>query len=499
MKFKVLSIISSLCTSFLPLTIFSGKKIMENYKIMAEDEFLQNNGQNLATKNNSLPQHSYWSMIMASGGFSWLKKLLYQLDFNKTSGNKGIVELKGLLNSSESLYSKDLHKLLNKFLTDLDWKHLISPTEHEDQKSDKELKQENLVSNFDSFSTKFLTLSNWIDFSIFSVVILFCSSFFLFGWIIFIALDPNISKSRKIKRISYHIITQLPGWFLFYYLDKKRKINKFDLPFYLKRRKESKDHQISSFELSNVNYQLNNYQILKNISCNLEKNEFYSIIGPNGAGKTTFLKHLGGILKSNSGELYLGGKELKNIDIKYFWKKTAYIPQELNIQADTPVYDFLLYSRYSSISRLEKISDLDHIKTLEVIKSVGIQELRWKRMGELSGGQRQKVILASILMKDAELILMDEPTTFLDVHNRNFFISFLKKLHLSGKTIIANLHNFTEIANLSTRIVALKDGKIFKMGDKVEILKADILNQLYDLNLSSENWNSLLYSTSSNY
>ncbi|WP_272941041.1 ABC transporter ATP-binding protein [Mycoplasma suis] len=235
------------------------------------------------------------------------------------------------------------------------------------------------------------------------------------------------------------------------------------------------------------------------MSCNLEKNEFYSIIGPNGAGKTTFLKHLGGILKPTSGKLYVGDKELKNISSKTFWEKTAYIPQELNIQGDTPVYDFLLYSRYSSISRIDRVSNEDHVRTLEVIKLAGIEHLRWNRMGELSGGQRQKVILASILMKDVELILMDEPTTFLDVHNRNFFISFLKRLHLSGKTIIANLHNFTEISNLSTKIIALKDGEIFKMGDKSEILQADVLNELYDLELPSDNWQSLLSVTSSNY
>ncbi|KMZ96346.1 hypothetical protein PVNG_02485 [Plasmodium vivax North Korean] len=105
-------------------------------------------------------------------------------------------------------------------------------------------------------------------------------------------------------------------------------------------------------------------------------------------------------------------------------------------------------------------------------------------MGELSGGQRRRVILASILVRDVSVIVLDEPTTHLDVDSKNFLISFLKSLHASGKTIIANLHNFSEIKQLSTRIIALREGKVFKEGSTREILRPSILNQIYDLTLS---------------
>ncbi|PYC99597.1 hypothetical protein B4U78_015930 [Microbacterium esteraromaticum] len=260
-----------------------------------------------------------------------------------------------------------------------------------------------------------------------------------------------------------------------------------------KRTRKDNDYQLldysgnkSAIVLSDVCFSQDDYKILKGINLALQRNEFYAIIGPNGAGKTTLLKNIGGILKSSSGKVEMGGTNLLSIPKKSLWKKIVYIPQELEIQPDTPVYDFLLYSRYIFLPRTQKATPEDHLKVLEAIKKCGLESFRYSRMGELSGGQRQKVILASIMVKDAEIILLDEPTTHLDIENRLFLISFFKELKNSKKIVVANLHNFAEIAQLSSKIIAIKNGVLQKISGTTQVLKPDFLNKLYDLKLSDQ-------------
>ncbi|AFO51690.1 ferrichrome ABC transporter ATPase [Candidatus Mycoplasma haematolamae str. Purdue] len=493
-------------------TYFLNSKIENDYKQLTSDGFLKEQQQESQEQSQN-PNRNAWTLLYHSGAFAHLKSLMNQIDLSGSSQVATLTSSSSSSSSSESsqhslvtdaskIYPERLKKLVNGFVKNIGWSALIQPLEQESSSTPQAQNgQSDAALKLPSFRNKFFALNSWIEIALLNVVgkaVALIGLGTLLGLLLF---DKKTKKKEKILRVGYHLLTQLPGWLLIYLFKRFKK--QTYLKEFSPREKIgnlfSKTAAKNDISVSGLTFFRGMNRILHPMSFGLKEKEFYSIIGPNGAGKTTLLKNIGKILNPTTGSVQLSERELSKIPNKLFWNRVAYVPQEMNIQLDTPVYDFLLYSRYVGLSRTQKATKEDHLRVLKAIKEAQIEPLRWSRMGELSGGQRQKVILASILVKDAELILMDEPTTFLDVDNRNFLISFFKKLHDSGKTIVANLHNFTEINQLSTKVIALKDGKLEKLSSKEEVLDPEFLNYLYDLNLPRERWETLLSSNTCSY
>ncbi|WP_187286210.1 ABC transporter ATP-binding protein [Candidatus Mycoplasma haematominutum] len=489
--FSSLSVLSGIATSLV------NNQLETKYQSLSAASFLTSNTSSKNTQ--SIPSHSAWYLMLNSGSFSYLTKLVNQLDIDSTPQPTQVASA-GNFSSSAELYPQKLQQLVNSFLKDLSWTHLIAVLEEKKDTTENTQQNNNSTSNintlFPDFKAKFLSLNHWVELSVFTLTVcILCAVALSASALYFCSNFNNLEKKEKLKWLIYHLLTQLPGWMLKY----RRKLSQFAQYRELPKLAPlcSKDPDLLC--LSNLSYSLENSEILKDINLKLQKAEFYAIIGANGAGKTTLLKQLAKLLTPSKGEILLNSRSLNSIKNRNFWARVAYIPQELTIPPDTPVYDFLLSSRFITLARTQRATPVDHLRVLKAIQNCQLQHLRWAKIGDLSGGQRQKVILASILVKDAELILLDEPTTFLDTANRAFLVNFFRKLHSQGKTIIANLHNFAEVNKLATQVIAMKGGRIHQIGKKDKLLTPSLLNELYDLTLPREKWNSLLWNTSLNY
>ncbi|AHC40183.1 hypothetical protein OVS_01140 [Mycoplasma ovis str. Michigan] len=493
MKFLTLSICSLGCiTSGIGLNQIT-QQIQSNFQTLKQDEFM---------KTTSPSDFSSWNLIYSSGSLSYLRKTISQIQLMPEPTLAKIdsqAQNSGSMITSSLAYLPKLKNLLNSFFKDLDWKTLIEP---ETINSGEQEQQQQIYQHFAPFKEKFFSFNNWIEIGIFGLIIESIFTISLIASIFFIFLDRKLNKKEKIKWILFYSITNIFGWAYLRFLRVKllRLAGKQIYKPQIQNKSNSyqflsSDNSKSEIVLSNLSFSKADYKILKNINLKLKKGEFYSIIGPNGAGKTTLLKNIGGILESSSGKVQVGGKPIQLIPRKSLWQRVVYIPQELEIQPDTPIYDFLLYSRFIFLKRTQKATAEDHLKVLEAMKKCGLEDFRYSRMGELSGGQRQKVILASIMIKEAEIILLDEPTTHLDIENKIFLISFFKELKDSKKIVIANLHNFAEISQLSSQIIAIKNGILQKFSKTGKVLKPKFLNELYDLDLSESKWERILNSS----
>ena len=218
---------------------------------------------------------------------------------------------------------------------------------------------------------------------------------------------------------------------------------------------------------------------LTNVNIEIEKGKWTTILGPNGSGKSTLAKALVRINKAKNGLLLLDGKNIFEYKGKEFAKKVAYIPQQIEIPHGTSVYDFISFGRNPYLGVTGALSKKDK----EIIKNTMQQTTTWqwkdKMMDELSGGQRQKVLIAMIVVQDADVILLDEPTTYLDIRNQYELLEMMHNEHIKGKTIITILHDINQAVQYSDYIYILKNGKVHSKGLPGQVITSKALKDVY--------------------
>ncbi len=212
-------------------------------------------------------------------------------------------------------------------------------------------------------------------------------------------------------------------------------------------------------ELSDISFSLDGKNILSNVSFKLLRGKSLIIIGPNGAGKSTLLKVLSGFFNDYEGEVFIRGKNLRGFNPYQLSREISYIPQVYSLTFDMEVYDFLLFSRFPHKGLLKNYSQIDLKKVDEVSNKLGISVFLERKMNSLSGGELQKVMLASALVQESEIILLDEPVTFLDPSSQVEVYNLLLKLKNEGKTLIVVSHDLNVFSFFSGDVLGLKDGK----------------------------------------
>ncbi len=208
-------------------------------------------------------------------------------------------------------------------------------------------------------------------------------------------------------------------------------------------------------------------KILKNISFSLQKNSCVSIIGKNGSGKSTLLKCIAGIIKDYEGNIKIEGIDLKTLSSKEIASIVSYVPQLIEKRIELKVKDFLELSLYPY--SIKFTDEEKKTRVFEVAKELGVENLFTRRVCHLSGGEVQKVLLTGAVIQGAKLLLLDEPTSHLDIYRKREIVDFVIKLKESGKTIIFVSHNLDEVRELSDRVLVLKDGEIVKEIEKSSI------------------------------
>lgn len=239
--------------------------------------------------------------------------------------------------------------------------------------------------------------------------------------------------------------------------------------------------------------------ILEDISFPVRKGEFWGILGPNGSGKTTFLKALGGWLKCSKGEVLLEGENLQNIKRKEIAKKIGMVAVE-EANSFFTVEETVSMGRFAHLTRFGKSQSTDYEKVSEAMEKIGIYDKKDRNMMELSQGERQKVWVARALAQDVEILLLDEPTSHLDVKSQGEIFSLLEALCKENKlAVVAILHDINLAIAFSTHLLLMKGGKIITFGEKKSVLNVENLTSLYEVpfEISSNNkgdiWTKICY------
>lgn len=221
--------------------------------------------------------------------------------------------------------------------------------------------------------------------------------------------------------------------------------------------------------------------LLDGVSFSLNSGEYLSVVGPNGAGKTTLLKVLARIVGSYRGEIILGDRELRCIPHRELASFIGYVPQVFSSEFPLTVFEFVLMGLYSQLGRFSRISDAQHQQVQAVLALTGTENLAKRALQTLSGGERQRVLIAAALVHNPQILLLDEPTTFLDPKHEFEVEALLREIRRElGVSIIAVTHNLNLCALHSDTVVALRDGKVIFAGLPRDLMHANVLFEIFD-------------------
>jgi len=240
-------------------------------------------------------------------------------------------------------------------------------------------------------------------------------------------------------------------------------------------------------ETQNCSYKVANKEILTKVSLAIRESDYFSIIGPNGAGKTTLLKCLMRILQRSDGWIKINGKLIEEYHQRDLAKLISYIPQ-VNERYNGSLfpftaYEFVLMGRYPYLKSLSSFNNRDREMTHNALSLTGTESLADRLLDTLSGGERQKVFIAAALAQGAKILLLDEPTTFLDPKHKDDIHQILRQINRDSQvTIVSVTHDINSAAFLSKRILALKEGCVVFCGPSEDIMDNKILKKIYEKN-----------------
>jgi iron complex transport system ATP-binding protein len=221
--------------------------------------------------------------------------------------------------------------------------------------------------------------------------------------------------------------------------------------------------------------------LLSEISFDVRDGEYLSIIGPNGVGKSTLIKCLNRIITGWTGSVNLYGKPLAGYSQKELARLIGYVPQASGRVLPFTVFDFVMMGRYPYLSPFSSIGADDKKHVNDALERTGVARLSDRQMDSLSGGERQKVLIAAALIQGARIMLLDEPTTFLDYKHQVECTRLLTQLNReSGVTIISVTHDINNAVLHSERIIAIKDRSIVFHGPPSELVCDGVLERIYE-------------------
>jgi iron complex transport system ATP-binding protein len=221
---------------------------------------------------------------------------------------------------------------------------------------------------------------------------------------------------------------------------------------------------------------------LHGVSLEIPPGDLIGILGPNGSGKTTLLRLLGGMLTPASGRVMIDGRDLARIPRREVAKRIAVVPQETRLSFEYSVLDVVLMGRYPHLGAFELESQQDLAIAREALAATGTLALEDRLFPTLSGGEKQRVIIASALAQSAGLMLLDEPTTALDPGYQIEIATLLRRLNAErGVTMAVATHDLNLAAGLCRRLILLRKGRVLAAGPTDQVLTRESVRALYDV------------------
>ena len=220
--------------------------------------------------------------------------------------------------------------------------------------------------------------------------------------------------------------------------------------------------------------------VFQDLSLAIEEGEMVGLLGPNGSGKTTLIKLAAGVLRPTGGKVQLDGTNLNKLSRREIAQRVAVVPQQFHMPFAFTVEEMVLLGRIPFIKTLTGETAEDRSAVHHAVQMLGIEHLKGRTFNELSGGERQKVILAMTLAQEPRLLLLDEPTQHLDIAHQVEILELIRGFNKErGLTVVGAMHDLNLAALYFDRLILLKDGSIYASGSPAEVLTAENIERVY--------------------
>ena len=231
-------------------------------------------------------------------------------------------------------------------------------------------------------------------------------------------------------------------------------------------------------DISSLSFNFGSKNILADIDLSIKDNGIVGIIGPNGSGKSTLLKCIYRVLKPKTGTIFIDGKNINDYQFKETAKKMAVVAQHNDTHFDFNVLEMVLIGRSPHKKFMERDSAEDIELAYKALEQVNMKDFADRNFSSLSGGEKQRIILARALVQNTDCLILDEPTNHLDIKHQLHFMSLAKDLKI---TVISAIHDLNIAAMYCDKIYALKEGQIIASGSVYEIITEEVIKTLYDV------------------
>jgi len=237
---------------------------------------------------------------------------------------------------------------------------------------------------------------------------------------------------------------------------------------------------VASIDVKEISFRYAAQWVIEDLSFHVEGGEFWGIIGPNGSGKTTLLKILYGLIDPQRGRVLIDGGELRRMKRSDIAKKIAVVPQETQISFPFTSLEVVLMGRSPYLRRLQFEGRDDFEIAETAMRLTDTLHFSRRSINELSGGERQRIFIARALAQEPEIILLDEPTSNLDINYQVEFYDLISRLNREKKlTILTVSHDINLASEYCQKIILLSGGRIFKMGSPREVMAEEPIRQVY--------------------
>ena len=234
--------------------------------------------------------------------------------------------------------------------------------------------------------------------------------------------------------------------------------------------------------LQSLNWKFGDRQILSDITLAIDKGKFYSIIGPNGSGKTTLLRNIAKSLEPAENSVYVDNIDITSLNSREMAKKLSVVPQNTSIDFEFTVTDIVLMGRSPYMKRFQSESNEDMEIAERAMRVTNTWHLKEKSINEISGGERQRVIVARALAQDTGIMLLDEPVSQLDIQHQ---IELMETIHLLIKTrdltVISVMHDLNLAAQYSDYLILINEGRIVCQGTPEQVITKENIESVYKL------------------
>jgi iron complex transport system ATP-binding protein len=241
-------------------------------------------------------------------------------------------------------------------------------------------------------------------------------------------------------------------------------------------------------EMSKVSFAYSNGAVIRDVDLCVQKGEMIGLIGPNGAGKTTLMRLISGILGAGQGHIYLDGTDARKLKRSAVARRVAVVPQQFTMPFAYKVEEVVMLGRTPFMRPFRDWSSRDRTAITGTIEAVGIEHLGGRCFSDLSGGERQKVVLAMALAQEPELLLLDEPTAHLDISHQVEILELLAEMNQKkGLTIIAAMHDLNLASAYFRRLILMQGGAIVADGTPDQVLTPDTIASVYSVSVQIQN------------